>query len=154
MNKDKPMSNGPKKEDHDWTDEILERVLNLITNQLEQIDGVWFTGGLTDPNKTELYAEYLGEDKRWHRYTPDFVIRRKDGKHLIVEVKSDAHSVEVSTDLARYRECELPLSKEGRKAVALQRWEDLNPEVLRYKVVFANGTLHPGAMEAVRDFLN
>jgi len=116
MNKDKPMSNGPKKEDHDWTDEILERVLNLITNQLEQIDGVWFTGGLTDPNKTELYAEYLGEDKRWHRYTPDFVIRRK--------------------------------------AVALQRWEDLNPEVLRYKVVFANGTLHPGAMEAVRDFLN
>jgi hypothetical protein len=37
--------------------------------------------------------------------------------------------------------------------VALQRWQDLNPEVLHYKVVFANGTLHQDALEAVRGFL-
>jgi hypothetical protein len=43
---------------------------------------------------------------------------------------------------------------DGRKAVDLQRWEDLNPEVLHYKVVFANGTLHAGALDAVREFLN
>jgi len=60
--------------------EFLERVLSLITNHPEQIDGAWFAGGLTDLNKSELYAGYLGEDKRWHRYTPDFIIRRKDGR--------------------------------------------------------------------------
>lgn len=139
--------------DSDPESEFLERVLNLLARQPDKVDGVWFTGGLTDPNKTELYAEYLGDDGRWHRYTPDFVIRRRDGKHLIVEVKSDAHSAEVRADLDRHRKGEAPVSKEGRKAVALQRWEDLNPGVLHYKVVFANGTLHQDALEAVHDFL-
>jgi len=133
--------------------EFLERVLNLIAKHPDRIDGVWFTGGITHPDKTELYAEYLGEDRRWHRYTPDFVIRRADGKHLIVEIKSDAHSAEVSEDLARYENGEPPKSREGRKAVALQRWQDLNPEVLHYKVVFANGMLQADAMDAVQAFL-
>ena len=56
-------------------------------------------------------------------------------------------------DLERHRKGEAPTSKEGRKAVALQRWQDLNPEVLHYKVVFANGTLHQDALEAVQGFL-
>ena len=139
--------------DSDPEAEFLERVLNLLAREPDKIDGVWFTGGLTDPNKTELYAEYLGDDGRWHRYTPDFVIRRADGKHLIVEVKKDAHNAEVRADLERHRKGEAPTSKEGRKAVALQRWQDLNPEVLHYKVVFANGTLHQDALEAVQGFL-
>lgn len=139
--------------DSDPEVEFLERVLNLLAEAPDKVEGVWFTGGLTDPNKTELYAEYLGEDGRWHRYTPDFVIRRSDGKHLIVEVKSDAHSAEVRADLERHTKGKAATSKEGRKAVALQRWQDLNPEVLHYKVVFANGTLHQDALEAVRGFL-
>ena len=68
--------------------DYLERVLNLLKQNADDIDGIWFTGGLTDPNKTELFAEYLGDDNRWHRYTPDFVLRRKDGKHLIVELNN------------------------------------------------------------------
>ncbi|MBU1190326.1 MAG: hypothetical protein KKE76_01305 [Gammaproteobacteria bacterium] len=128
-------------------------MLNLLTKEPGKVDGIWFTGGLTDPNKTKLYAEYLGEDGRWHRYTPDFVIHRANGKHLIVEVKSDAHSAEVRSDLARNDKGEAPTSKEGRKAVALQRWQDLNPEVLHYKVVFANGTLHQNVLDALQGFL-
>jgi hypothetical protein len=128
-------------------------VLNLIARNPDRVDGVWFTGGLTDPDKTELYAEYLGEDNRWHRYTPDFVLRRKDGKHLIVEVKSDEYSADVRADLERHQKGEPPTTQEGRKAVALQRWQDLNPDVLHYKVVFANGTLHTDALEAVKAFL-
>jgi hypothetical protein len=34
------------------------------------VEGVWFNGGLTEPNKTKLYAGYLDEEVRWHRYTP------------------------------------------------------------------------------------
>jgi hypothetical protein len=114
---------------------------------------VWFTGGLTDPAKTELYAEYLGDDGRWHRYTPDFVIRRKDGKHLIVEIKKDELSADVRGDLERHAKGQDARTKEGRKAVALKRWEELNPEVLHYQVVFANGTLHADALDLARDFI-
>jgi len=78
--------------------DYLEQALNVIAQHAENVEGVWFTGGLTDPSKTDLYAEYLGEDGRWHRYTPDFVIRRRDGKHLIVEIKSDQHQAEIEAD--------------------------------------------------------
>ena len=133
--------------------EYLERVLNLVKQHPDNIDGIWFTGGLTDPNKTELYAEYLGEDGRWHRYTPDFVIRRKDGRHLIVEVKNDALSAAIGEDLDRHAKGERPLTPEGRKAVALKRWEALNPDVLHYQVIFAADTLAEEALDETRAFL-
>jgi len=133
--------------------QLLERLLNLVQAQPDNIEGIWFTGGLTDPNKTGLYAEYLGEDNRWHRYTPDFVIRRNDGKHLVLEVKKDQHSVEIRDDLRRHEAGETPQSKEGRKAVALKRWENLNPETLRYEVVFANGQLHSDALTVAQAFI-
>lgn len=134
--------------------EYLERVIKLIGEHQDNIEGVWFTGGLTDPNKTDLFAEYLGEDGRWHRYTPDFVIQRKDGKHLVVEVKNDRFSAEVHSDLARYAKGEEALSQEGRKAVALKQWQDLNPETLHYQVIFADSDLAMDAMDETRVFLS
>jgi hypothetical protein len=133
--------------------EYFERVLNLVKQHPDNIDGIWFTGGLTDPNKTELYAEYLGDDGRWHRYTPDFVIRRKDGRHLIVEVKSDALSAAINQDLDRHAKGERPLTPEGRKAVALKRWEALNPDVLHYQVIFADTALAEDALDETRAFV-
>jgi len=133
--------------------EYLERVLNLIQQHPDQIEGVWFTGGLTDPNKTELYAEYLGEDARWHRYTPDFVIRRKDGKHLIIEVKKDSLSAAINNDLDRHAQGEPALTPEGRKAVALKRWEELNPDVLHYQLIFASDSLAQDALDETQAFI-
>lgn len=133
--------------------EYLERALNLIGEYPENIEGVWFTGGLTDPNKTDLFAEYLGEDGKWHRYTPDFVVQRKDGKHLVVEIKNDQYRADVKSDLEGHKQGKDPVSKEGRKAVALKKWEDLNPEVLHYQVIFADTALTTDAMEITRKFL-
>jgi type III restriction enzyme len=75
--------------------EFLDWTLGLLQAQPHQIEGLWFTGGLTDAGKTDLRAEYLGDDGRWHTYTPDFVLRRADGKHLVVEVKSDKLSPDI-----------------------------------------------------------
>ena len=137
---------GPEAEFLDWT-------LGLLQNHPHQIEGLWFTGGLTDAGKTDLRAEYLGDDGRWHAYTPDFVLRRADGKHLVVEVKSDKLSPDIRADLARYGQGEPPQTQEGRKAVALKRWEDLNPERLRYHVMFADTALHDEGKKTVRDFI-
>jgi len=134
--------------------EYLERALNLIGEHADNIEGVWFTGGLTDPAKTDLFAEYLGEDGRWHRYTPDFVVQRKDGKHLVVEIKSDRFSADVHSDLERHNNGSAPQSPEGRKAVALKKWEDLNPDVLHYQVIFANEALTTNALDRTRQFLD
>lgn len=102
--------------------------LQLMT-QLDQdphdIADVYFTGAITDPRKTDVYVEYKGIDGRWHRYSPDFVIRRHDGHTTIVEIKAERMRAD-------------PIDGEqGRKAMAVRRWVDLNPDRLRYQIVFA-----------------
>lgn len=137
---------GPEAEFLDWT-------LSLLKKEAHQIEGLWFTGGLTDPSKTDLCAEYLGEDGRWHRYTPDFVLRRADGKHLVVEIKKDTFSPDIEADMKRFEQGQEPQTAEGRKAVALKRWEALNPDKLSYHVMFADTELADAGKKQVRDFI-
>jgi hypothetical protein len=88
------------------------------------VEDMYFTGITTDPRKSDFFVEYRGEDDRWHRYTPDFVIRRKDGRCLIVEIKSENMRKD-------------PINGEqGTKALAIRQWENLNPEKLRYQMIF------------------
>lgn len=133
--------------------EFLRWALTQLQNEVHQIEGVWFTGGITDPAKTDLYAEYLGDDGRWHRYTPDFVLRRADGKHLVVEIKRDSYSPDITGDLDRLSRGEAAQTLEGKKAVALKAWEGLNPEKLAYHVMFADTELKSDGYRQVRDFI-
>lgn len=133
--------------------EFLEWTLALLKSEAHTIEGLWFTGGLTDSSKTDLLAEYLGEDGRWHHYTPDFVLRRADGKHLVVEIKRDTFSPDIAADLARYAKGEAAQTQEGRKAVALKRWETLNPDKLTYHVMFADTLLKDEGKKRVREFI-
>ncbi|WP_457389456.1 hypothetical protein [Roseateles sp. P5_E1] len=134
--------------------DFLRWALAQLQTEAHQIEGVWFTGGITDPAKTDLYAEYLGDDGRWHRYTPDFVLRRADGKHLVVEVKRDSYSPDIKGDLERLGRGEAAQTLEGRKAVALKSWEGLNPEKLAYHVMFSEGSdVKPEGYAQVRDFI-
>jgi len=133
--------------------EFLDWTLGLLQAHPHQIEGLWFTGGLTDAGKTDLRAEYLGDDGRWHTYTPDFVLRRADGKHLVVEVKNDKLSPDIDADMARHAMGEAAQTLEGRKAVALKRWEQLNPDRLSYHVMFADTALHDAGKKTVLDFI-
>jgi type III restriction enzyme len=51
------------------------------------------------------------------RYTPDFVLRRADGKHLVVEIKNDKLSPDINADLAR-----LPLARLPKPWKAVRPW--------------------------------
>ena len=133
--------------------EFLDWTLGMLQAHPHQIEGLWFTGGLTDAGKTDLRAEYLGDDGRWHTYTPDFVLRRADGKHLVVEVKNDKLSPDIDADMARHALGEAAQTLEGRKAVALKRWEQLNPDRLSYHVMFADTALHDAGKKTVLDFI-
>ncbi|OFZ98270.1 MAG: hypothetical protein A3H35_08405 [Betaproteobacteria bacterium RIFCSPLOWO2_02_FULL_62_17] len=91
-----------------------------------QVEDIYFTGAITDPRKTDFFVEYRGDDNRWHRYTPDFIIRRKDGRCLIVEIKGENMRKD-------------PVNGEnGSKALAVRQWEKLNPAKLRYQMIFVN----------------
>jgi hypothetical protein len=116
---------------------FFEQMLQHIRLRPDKVSDIYFTGALTDPQKTDFYIEYKGEDGKSHRYTPDFIIRRKDGKCLIVEIKDARFEATTQEDLERNKRGESAISIEGRKAVALKKWERLNPKKLQYEIIFA-----------------
>ena len=120
----------------------------------EKIEDVYFTGAVTDPKKTEFYVEYMGEDGKPHRYTPDFIIRRKDGKCLIVEIKDARFEAATKEDIERHKNGNVAITVEGRKAVALKKWQEVNPERLKYEIFFVREETIPyDQTKPIRDFL-
>ncbi len=69
---------------------FFEEILNTVNASGDDIDIFLFTGGLTDPNKTDFHFEYKGVDGNYHRYFPDFVIVKKTGAVFIVEIKAES----------------------------------------------------------------
>ena len=123
--------------------DFFEKILRQLNLNPDDVEDLYFTGALTDPKKTDFRVEYKGEDGRWHDYTPDFVIRRKDGRCVIVEIKSAQFQATVDEDLTRHERGQAAISVEGRKAVALRQWEGLNPDKLRYQISFVEAETVP-----------
>jgi type III restriction enzyme len=121
---------------------FFEQLLEHIGLHPDKVEDIYFTGAITDPRKTDFFVEYKDEDGKWHRYTPDFIIRLKDGKCLIVEIKAErdrTHAVN---------------GENGRKAMALRQWENLNPDRLKYQMIFVDGSTVPhDQTEIAREFV-
>lgn len=121
---------------------FFEQLLALLKQHPADVEDIYFTGAITDPSKTDFFVEYKGEDDEWHRYTPDFVVRRKDGKCFIVEIKSE-----------RERDHKID-GENGRKAMATRQLVGLNPDRLKYEIIFTpSDVIGHEQLEAVREFI-
>jgi len=67
---------------------FFEWMLAKLGEDSDNIEDIYYTGAINDPAKTDFIFEYKDNNGDWHNYTPDFLIRKKDGKSLIVEVKA------------------------------------------------------------------
>jgi len=127
---------------------FFEQMLAHLNLHPDEVEDIYFTGAITDPNKTDFFVGYKDEQGRWRRYTPDFVIRKKpgrgrprdSGKVFIVEVKRK-HDEEHPID-----------GRSGRKAMAVKKWESLNPDRVKYRMIFteADVVTHDQISEARR----
>jgi hypothetical protein len=106
---------------------FFEVLLEMLKQSPDEVEDIYFTGALTDTRKTDFFIEYRGTDGRMHNYTPDFVIRLKNSKCLIVEIKSERERMD-GID-----------GENGAKAIATRKWEGLNPDQLKYEVIFTSG---------------
>lgn len=94
-------------------------LLSILNEDPADIEDVYFTGAISDPNKTDFIFEYKGKDGRWHNYTPDFLIKKKNGKMLIVEVKAE------------------PFRDEAKEK-AIKEIEGVNPDKLKYEILITD----------------
>lgn len=129
--------------------DLFEKLLAELNLRPDEIEDMYFTGGLTDRNKSDFHIEYKDAKGKWHTYTPDFVIRKKpkkggkrgSGKVYILEVKSE-------------RDRDDPINGEqGHKAMAMRKLEGVNPERLKYEMIFtASDTVSGDKLSAIRGF--
>lgn len=94
-------------------------LLNTLNEVPADIEDIYFTGAISAPNKTDFIFEYKGKDGRWHNYTPDFLIKKKNGKMLIVEIKSEPY-------------------RDPAKEKAIKEIEGLNPRRLKYEILITD----------------
>jgi len=95
------------------------QILSMLNENPDDVEDIYFTGAITDPNKTDFIFEYKGKDGRWHNYTPDFLIKKKNGKILIVEIKAEPY-------------------RDPEKEKAIKEIEGLNPDKLKYEILITD----------------
>ncbi|MCL0041072.1 hypothetical protein M1M90_03160, partial [Thermodesulfovibrionales bacterium] len=94
-------------------------LLSMLNEDPAEIEDIYFTGAINDPHKTDFIFEYKGKDDKYHHYTPDFLIKKKNGKMLIIEVKGE-----------RFRD--------EAKEKAVREIAGLNPDRLKYEILIAD----------------
>jgi hypothetical protein len=112
--------------------EFFENLLLMLKENPNDVEDIYFTGAITSKDKTEFIFEYKGSDDKWHNYTPDFLIKKKNGKIIIVEIKGK------------------PFKVEGVEK-AMREIEELNPDVVKYKILETEqDTLKYGEFEKLK----
>jgi hypothetical protein len=107
----------------DSTDEkdFFYELLAAVGETPESIEDIYYTGAISSPEKTDFWFWYRGVEDRWHRYTPDFLFRRKDGRMLIVEIKPKGNTEE-----------NLVTQQKEKK---LREIVSLNPHTVQFEIV-------------------
>ena len=118
---------------------MFQQVLSMLNTDPDDVRAFLFTGGLTDPNKTDFHFEYLGEDKRYHRYFPDFVLVKKTGEFYIIEVKSESERGGRTVEA---------------KKKAVERLQKMQPDKFKYNIVYTPAnTIVAETIKPIKDWL-
>jgi hypothetical protein len=106
----------PEKE---FLDKILARLTDPQTK--EDIENIYFTGGLTHPSQTDIWFDW-NDNGNMRKYYPDFIIRKKNGDYVVIEIKSN-----------EYKQNE----KVRAKKKAVQQFENKNgSQMIKYEIIY------------------
>lgn len=119
---------------------FFRQILSVLNTDSGDVRAFLFTGGLTDPKKTDFHFEYMGEDKRYHRYFPDFVIVKKTGEFYIVEVKAESERGDRTVEAKRK---------------AVERLQNMQPDKFKYNVVYTQAAaISAEQIKPIADWIN
>lgn len=115
--------------------DFFESILRELNEDPDEVEDIYFTGAINDPNKTDFFFEYKDKNGKWHNYSPDFLIRKKNGKMLIVEIKAEPF-------------------KDKQKEKEMRQIENLNPDKLKYEILeTTRDELSFGELEKVKKWI-
>jgi len=109
----------PYKMDSNPEKDFFINIMEALNENVDDIEDIYFIGQLIDRNKTDFLFEYKDKNGIWRNYTPDFLIKKKNGKALIIEIKGEYFRDEF-------------------KETALKEIEGLNSEKIKYEILLTN----------------
>lgn len=119
---------------------FFHRILSQLNVDPKDVKVFLFTGGLTDPRKTDFYFEYKGVDNRYHLYFPDFVIVKNTGEFYIIEIKSDK---EKSDETVK------------RKKKAVERLANIELNEFEYQIIYCSSSAVPeSGLSSISEWLD
>jgi type III restriction enzyme len=104
--------------------DFFEKILNITNSKAKDIEDIYFTGGLTTPDKTDFHFQYKGQDGKYHQYYPDFLVKKKNGEVFIVEIKAEGDRGDLNV-----------IAKEK----AVQEISNINENKIKYVVLYTSG---------------
>ena len=104
--------------------EVFSQILGALNLEPREVAHFLFTGGLTDPAKTDFHFSYVDADGRDRLFFPDFVLVKKPDEFYIVEVKSAGNLVDKNLDA---------------KTGALEELRIARPDKIKYQIVRLDG---------------
>ena len=120
--------------DSDPEQDFFEKILPQVNLKKQEIQDIYFTGGLTNPNYSDFYFEWKDENGNYHNYFPDFLIVLKTQKFVIVEIKQ----------VGKEQDPEV-LAKVG----AVRQIENINPEKFRYEILYTESPVNTQKIQTV-----
>ena len=107
---------------------LFTQLLSSLNMNLYDIRCFLFTGGLTDPAKSDFHFEYKTPNDGYHLYFPDFVIVKNSGEFFVVEVKKESD-----------RDDRIVKAKEK----AVRKITNIQPDKFRYHIVYTLASTVP-----------
>jgi type III restriction enzyme len=124
--------------DSDPEQDFFEKVLPQLNLKKQEIQDIYFTGGLTNPNYSDFYFEWKDENGNYHNYFPDFLIVLKTLKFVIVEIKQ----------VGKEKDPEVMA-----KAQAVRQIQNINPEKFRYEILYTESPVNTQKIQTVINHL-
>lgn len=106
--------------------DFFEKMLSKLQVKTKEIEDIYFTGGLTNTAQTDMYFQYKGIDGRYHNYFPDFVIVKKDGSFLIVEIKAEGKEEDLEVQA---------------KVKAIKKLEAIPENRFKYEIIYTDSPI-------------
>jgi len=106
--------------------DFFEKMLSKLQVKTKEIEDIYFTGGLANTRQTDMHFQYKGIDGRYHNYFPDFVIVKKDGTFLIIEIKAEGKEQDLEV-----------LSKEK----AVRELEKIPENKFKYEIIYTDSPI-------------
>ena len=105
--------------------DFFKQICQSLNAKPDEILDIYFTGGLTSEKYTDFVFEYEDVQGKFRKYYPDFVVLKKTGEFIIIEIKASKEENSQDAEIEA-------------KAKAVRRIENIAGNKFKYHILYSD----------------